>query len=637
MTIKKKLLLLTIGIVLFSITSISVLSYIELRDSKINALLEKEKNTVTNISNIYDQQIKHIKSILEVASEDIAFLDPDEFDDGDSFQNAVWFKLSFIREALKFEDSAIVDIEGNGVYSGVVQDKTVLNSKWFKEGIKSEKTIVIGPYWETSKDNKLTKYINIVKHSSLAGKDAVLYGKFNMKSLYKSVRDTSVFGSGFVFILKKDGTIVNHPNKDFLGKNIIDVEGSEYSKLISQVAKAPHGEMEIKIKGEKKKFIFSKTKEFDRIFVSSIYLSEISSYVLKSMIKISLVSLGILVLSIVLIFLLSNSIIGTINNLRDHARELSSSDGDLTKKLDESNKNELGEVSHEINKFIDKVREIINNSKDLSSQNSLISNNLLTTSGDVKQAVENSTLIIGETTKRANVIKDNMNRQIVEANESKEDIVSANTQLNKANTVIFQLTKDIQHSAQIEVELSHKISQLSNDAEQIKDILVVIADIADQTNLLALNAAIEAARAGEHGRGFAVVADEVRKLAEKTQKSLTEINATVNIIVQSIVDSSEQINNNATKVEELSSSANIVEDTIQKLSITMEEATQMADKTVTNYTNTGNNIEKIINDITQINQLSEKNTQRVEEISSAAEHMNQMTQTLSNKLDEFKS
>ncbi len=142
-----------------------------------------------------------------------------------------------------------------------------------------------------------------------------------------------------------------------------------------------------------------------------------------------------------------------------------------------------------------------------------------------------------------------------EAKTSREDLEHANGFLKEANQAILDLTQDIKISVSTEVELAIKIQQLSSDTEQVKDVLQVIGDIADQTNLLALNAAIEAARAGDHGRGFAVVADEVRQLAERTQKSLVEINSTISVIVQSIMDSSEQMTLNSKKVEKLSVTA----------------------------------------------------------------------------------
>ncbi|WP_441301374.1 methyl-accepting chemotaxis protein [Campylobacter sputorum] len=224
-----------------------------------------------------------------------------------------------------------------------------------------------------------------------------------------------------------------------------------------------------------------------------------------------------------------------------------------------------------------------------------------------------------------------------DARGGKEDLTKANEYINETSSSIVALTEKIQQSANTETELAQRMDQLCKDAEQVKIILTTINEIADQTNLLALNAAIEAARAGEHGRGFAVVADEVRKLAEKTQSSLIEINATINTIVQSITDSSEKMNDNAKSMDNLTNIANQAREQMVSMSEVMQKAIKVSEKTVASYISNGENIEDITKSIDNINEISNKNARSIEEIASACEHLNKMTETLNNKLYEFRT
>ncbi len=510
-------------------------------------------------------------------------------------------------------------------------------------------------------------------------KDIVLTTKSMMESIYqeeknlgktdeeivailkKRVNDISYLEdkSGYIFVYKYDGTSIVMPtDKSLEGKNLIylkDSNGVKFIEELIEIGKKGGGLVKYsfpKVKDGQPMPKFSYSLPFEPlswIIGTGIYVDDVEEDLKifedkakiqknKEVVNSLLIAFVIVLLITTLnMLLIKKYIVTPLKNMIEHAKELSSGDGDLTKKLEIRSNDEIAKMSHEINKFIEKVRLLIADAKNLSNENSSISHELSTTSLSVGQLLEESTVVVNNTTKQADTMKQEMQMSISGAKASKDDLEEANGFLKEANEVILDLMEDIKSSALVEVELANKIQRLSNDTEQVKEVLLVISDIADQTNLLALNAAIEAARAGSHGRGFAVVADEVRKLAERTQKSLIEINATINVIVQSIMDSSEQMTANSKKVEELSQTAIHVESKINSLTGIMENATQMASKTVNNYIQTGNDITQMMHKIEQVNNLTSENARSVEEIAGAAEHMNKMTETLNNKLSEFRT
>ncbi len=346
---------------------------------------------------------------------------------------------------------------------------------------------------------------------------------------------------------------------------------------------------------------------------------------LSLLVAISVIFLGILIRRNIMqgVTLIRDSISGFVQNK------------ELKFRITYGKKNEIEEIVQSFNSLVSTLEVIIDDVKRSSSENASVSHELGATSMQIGRNAEHSTTIVSNTIEEILGIKTFVQETANLSICMKKNIAIAGEKLEKAKNEVVTLKSDVEFASEAETALASQLEQMSKDAEQVKQILTVISDIADQTNLLALNAAIEAARAGEHGRGFAVVADEVRKLAERTQSSLIDINATINVIVQSIIHASEQMSKNAQNIRQLANVSITVEETIVTTTSVMHDSINSVTVSANNSEQIVRDTDKIINLVTNINAITSENARSVEEIAAAADHLSKLSENLNQKLSQF--
>ena len=309
---------------------------------------------------------------------------------------------------------------------------------------------------------------------------------------------------------------------------------------------------------------------------------------------------------------------------------------DLSQKISPVKITEINAINSSFNNLVESMRELILGAKSISSSTGNQSNNLVDISLKTLNEIKTQDKLINTTYTDLVSINGKVGELCEDSKSGMSSILDTKKTIDDFSETLQDMALSIEENLQTETELTERIYQVSSETAQVRSILSVIKDIADQTNLLALNAAIEAARAGEHGRGFAVVADEVRQLAEKTQKSLNEIETTIGVIIQSISNVSDDMRKNSEKLPELAENMQNSKESMENISQLMNKLSQDAQNVSDTNEEISDQISKLETNMDRVNEISQTNGKMTAQVNSSAKELKGSVAMLESNIETFK-
>ncbi|MFY8285167.1 methyl-accepting chemotaxis protein [Pseudoalteromonas sp. SSMSWG5] len=526
---------------------------------------------------------------------------------------------------------------------------------WWQDALKINK-LYVGPIsvdLTTGNASAVVQQPVYNKQNKLVGFGGVDLQLNNINDMVEAIRFN---GQGFGFLLDGNQKVVHFSERtghklsvtdegpngkeglDALEKQFSDTSG--FSELNRAMKSQKDGSSYVTFKGEQYYVVYN------RLELESPYLdwyvgiliptSMIDEPVNDAVMTTTTSLIIILAIIIAMIFWATQMITKPLTKLTYIMRDIASGDGDLTQKIEIHSQDEVGQLAHHMNTFIDKLRAMMLNTAAQAEQLSQAASQLKIvsqkTNDEIQQEKQQVDSVSAAVTEMASTVLE-ISRNAQHTNNAAEEVqaitVDGTKRSTQAQSVMTALASHIGEASKV-------VAGLEQESGNIGAVIDVINSIAEQTNLLALNAAIEAARAGEQGRGFAVVADEVRSLASRTQESTDDIRNMISRLQQIAQQASTMMQQGQERAEGSVEQTQIVLQALQDIAQSVTNVQDQSHQIATSTEQQTVVAEDINNSLAAINHLVNSTADHAHELADEARDLNELAASLNKTVNQFK-
>ncbi|MBA6118594.1 methyl-accepting chemotaxis protein [Pseudomonas sp. NC26] len=640
MNIKQKLTWAFAVIAALPIVLVATLVVINLRGEARDEFLDSSSREIRQVSNAMNlffqgitQNVDYLASLPQVTGADDKIkkhisADAAQIAPGD--QDKALFEL-FTRLANSHPDYAYVSYGlKDGGYAFWPGDPNMSNydprtRPWYQAAMANPgKTLRTAPYYWAGDDAVLVSTVRAVANQ-LGNPGGVVNIDVSLKGLTEIVQQIKLGESGYLILMENNGNVMVDPRDASHNFKQLASFGDGYAAL----AKAGKGLVEVDLGGVRYMANIYPDEKLGWTFIGLIQQGEVMQTTTRLTWLIGTIALALAALFAVVGATFAKLIVRPINSVTNGLEDIAQGEGDLTRNLEVRGRDETAQLASWFNQFLGAIRSLIQHigsaaSKILSTSSSStrVSSDMAEAAGRQREAVDMVSTAFHEMVATANEVARSCSQAAQSADSGQQQAREGQQQIDAAVNSVDRLSQEIEQSAQ-------SIQQLERDSNAIQSILGTIRSIAEQTNLLALNAAIEAARAGEQGRGFAVVADEVRALAKRTADSTAEIDGLLGNLASRTAEVAEQMHASLEVSQQSVSRIGLARDSFGQIRESVDIIRDMNTQIATAAEEQHQVAEDINRHISQIH----GDAQLVAELAQAARQDSESLAGLSNELD----